>query len=480
MGVKKREYLYEQLAAQLAEKIKKGVYQHGEKLPSIQQLHRRLNLSVSTIYKAFIELEYLGLVEAKPKSGFYTQYQPHENESIPSDKQIKAYSAQRDSSKFAHDIHLTIKKPSLVPFGQATISPSLLPHQQLAKILKATIASNLQSMISYGKLQGMFELRRQLALRTVNLGCHVNPDEIVITNGCIEAISISLMALTKPGDTIAVESPTYFGYVPILKQLGLSVIEIPTDCTVGPDLDWLEAAINLHKISVCLLIPNFHNPTGYLISDKNKERLVKLLNEHNIPIVEDDVYAELFYAGKRPTSLKAYDKKRLVITCSSFSKTLAPGFRTGWIMAEGELLEAIKRSKFAVSLATSNLDQNLLAEYLTSNAYDRHLRSLRTILKKQVRSVAAGIEIHFPRGTTFNLPKGGFILWVRLPPGSNGMALYRKAILHKISILPGVLCSYSKTYKEYIRIGCGFPFDKKMSDAIATLGRLAHSLEKEC
>lgn len=475
--MRKREYLYKHLAAQLAEKIKNGVYQHGEKLPSIQQLHRRLNLSVSTIYKAFIELEYEGLVEARPKSGFYAQ-QPHEIESILSDKPIKAFSAQRDASKFAHEIRLAIKNPSLVPFGQAMVSPSLLPYRQLVKILKSTTASNIRSMVSYGKLQGIYALRRQLSLRTVGLGYHVNPDEIVITNGCMEAISVSLMALTQPGDTIAVESPTYFGYLPIFKQLGLSVVEIPTECSTGPDLDFLEAAIASHKISVCLLIPNFHNPTGHLVSDSRKERLVKLLNEYDIPVIEDDVYSELFYSGKKPTSLKIYDKKRLVITCSSFSKTLAPGFRIGWIMAEGEVLEAIKRSKFAVSMATSNLDQNILSEYLSGNVYDRHLRSLRTILKKQVQSVAIGIEKHFPPGTTFNLPKGGFILWVRLPEGSSGMALYRKAILHRISILPGVLCSYSGTYKEYIRVGCGYPFDKKIGDAIATLGRLAHSLLK--
>ncbi len=468
-----KQFLYQKLAEQIAGQIQSGVYESGQKLPSINTLRKTLNKSVSTVYRAYVELEFMGLIDARPKSGYYVKTRsPLKVDPEPS-VSMPVYSAEKDISDYADEIRFAIKQPAFVPLGQATLSPDLLPQKIISKITKAISPRKMQELLCYGRIPGDSKLRQSLAGRMTGIVDRVSPDQIVVTNGCMEAVSISLMAVTKPGDTIAVESPTYFGYMQVLKELKLSIVEIPTHPDQGIAPECFARIVDQHPVKACLLIPNFQNPQGYLMPDDSKRRLVLMAADRGIPLIEDDVYSELYHGSGRPSLLKSFDEQDITITCSSFSKTLCPGFRLGWVVADQEMLERIKKIKFSISMVTSSLPQHILGEFLENNRYDRHLRGLRTRVKNQVLAVAGAVKQYFPKGTSFRLPQGGFVLWIRLPRNTNGLRLYRDALARGITVLPGFLCSYSHNYKRYIRINCGFPFDSNIRNAIEWLGRLA-------
>jgi DNA-binding transcriptional MocR family regulator len=331
-------------------------------------------------------------------------------------------------------------------------------------------------MISYSLSEGYPELRRQITLRTLGVLKGVAPEDIIITNGCMEAVALAMLAVARPGDTIAIETPTNFGFLQLLQELGLLVMEVPTDPRYGVDLDELEKIFRQNRIKACLLVPNFHNPLGALMPDDHKKRLVQLIDEYEIPLVEDDISAELNFEEQRPLPLKAFSQQGLILTCSSFSKTLAPGLRIGWVIPAKRFKEKVQNLKAATTVSTSTLDQYLVAQYLTGGAYERHLRRLRNALKKQVVRTALAIHEHFPSETRLAIPKGGTLLWVQLPPYVNGLKVYQKALDHRIAIIPGGVCSNSGQFKNFVQISCGAPYTEKVEKGIATLGRIISKL----
>jgi DNA-binding transcriptional MocR family regulator len=485
MKTPKKAFKYQLLSEDLEEKILSGTYQSGERLPSVREMQKRLNLSVSTIFKALIELETRGLVEARPKSGYFVKAKRagSDQRSLPRaavPRQLNVPAAHKISSvpheielpSFANQVLKAVNNPDYLHLGSSMVASEFLPHRPLAKILKDLTPWEMKSILSYSLPQGNPELRRQIALRSIGVLKRIEADDIIVTNGCTEAISLSMKAIVRPGDIVAIEAPTYYGILPLLEELQVRVVEIPTDPASGLQVDQLEKAINEHEIKACLLTPNFHNPLGSLMTMEKKEKLVKLTNKHQIPVIEDSVNSELFHGGKRPRPLKAFDKKNLVITCSSFSKALASGLRTGWVIPGNRFKEKILKLKTGFSVSTSSLDQLLLARFLESGVYERHLRSLRERIKKQVVIFAEAVEKYFPDGTRVLKPKGGVLLWVQLPGKADSLEIYKKALDHRISILPGVVFTSSGQFQDYIRIGCGFPFSKKMEQGVATLGTI--------
>ncbi len=473
----KKEFLYQSVARQIAHQIMDGVYDIGGKLPSINQLKKKLNVSVSTLFRAYVELEQMGLVEARPRSGYYVR--PRFLKQETHDTALPVYNACEDQPALSDVIRIAIENPQLIPFGRATISPSFFPQKKMARIAKTISAKTMEKLMTYGPVLGNLRLRQHLATRMLGTVDRVSPERILITNGCREAIAFSLMAVTNPGDTIAIESPTFFGYMNVLRELNLSIVEIPTSPDTGVDLDALERAMDIKDIKAFLMIPNFHNPLGFVMPDENKRTLVNLTNSKGIPLIEDDIYSELYFGRTRPSLLSSFDQNDLVITCSSFSKTLSPGFRIGWVLAAPPLLERIAQIKLSISMSTTTLDQFLLAEFMEGNGYDRHLRSMRFQFKKQIVSAVKAIKYSFPEGTECTMPDGGMILWVKLPEKIDSMELYSRAMAEGIAILPGPLCSYSEKFKTCIRINCGFPHNYEIADGLKRLGQLAKNLQNQ-
>jgi DNA-binding transcriptional MocR family regulator len=285
----KKVFRYRHLAEEIEQKILSGIYQPGEKLPSIRKLHKQSNLSISTIYRTYMELEALGLVQARPKSGYYVNPVVLQKLKVPRFKKISFPPKKVKLSAMINSVISAISNPYLLPLGSTVTDSELLPFKHFARTLKDLSHAELKSMISYSLSEGYPELRRQIALRTLGALKGISPEDIIITNGCMEAVALSLLAVTDPGDTVAVETPTNFGYLQLLKELRLLVLEVPTDPRLGADINALEKIFRQNRIKTCLLVPNFHNPLGAIMPEGHKQQLVQLINEYEVPVIEDDI-----------------------------------------------------------------------------------------------------------------------------------------------------------------------------------------------
>ncbi len=475
-GAASENFRYLKLAGEIENKVNLGVYLAGEKLPSIRKLHAQTGYSITTVYQAFIELEKRGIVEARQKSGYYVKPLLHQILPTPTIKRHRAVPKKVTINNLASSIVESMGDPGMLRLGGTVVDPELLPYKQLMAAVKSIPAKNFKNLLTlYENPMGSRDLRRQIAKRSLHISQKATPDDIVITNGCIEAVSLCLQAIAGPGETIAVESPTYPWILQVIEDLGMFALELSTDPETGIDLDAFKRAVAGNPVSGCILIPNFHNPLGFEMPEARKQALVKFLNDRDIPIIEDDIHGDLFFGRSRPVAMQSFDNKGQVLYCSSFSKTLSPGLRIGWAVP-GKYRDKVKRLKLNSSIATASMSQYLVAEFLKSGSYDRHLRTLRGALKNQASNTALAVARHFPPGTRITAPKGGLTLWLELNPAVDGMRVFNVARKQKIAILPGIMCSTTQKYRNFIRISCGFRWNDALEKGIAALGQIVTAL----
>lgn len=461
---------YEVIAEEIASAIQQGLLKRGDKLPSIRQIQASKQVNASTVFQAYYLLEARGLIVTRPRSGYYVagplrneRLLPHtaEDDGIPTTLQV---------SDLVFNLLERIKDPQHVPFGSAFPSPYLFPLPKLADHM-ASAVRHMQPQDTVSDIgQGDLELRRQIALRYQLDGKQTDPDEIVITNGALEALNLCLAAVTQPGDSVIIECPSFYAALQAIERLGLKAIEVPSHPELGIDLAALERAIIQHRPKACWLMTNFQNPTGSLMPEDKKQALVALITRYQLPLIEDDVYRELYFGKQRPLPAKTWDSDGWVMHCSSFSKTLAPGYRVGWVSA-GRFSEKITRLKISTTLATSIPAQQALASYLVKGGYDKHLRQLRHQLMLQQLQFSQAIHQHLPAVVRFTLPQGGYFLWLQLPAQKDGLKLFQQAIAHNISLAPGHMFSSQQQYACYIRLNYGHPFTAANQHAIKTLGQ---------
>jgi DNA-binding transcriptional MocR family regulator len=310
----------------------------------------------------------------------------------------------------------------------------------------------------------------------VNAGCSLSPAEILITCGGTEAIDFSLHAVCRPGDIVAIESPSYFGTLQTLEAHGLRALEIPTHPRDGISLEALEFAIEHNRIHAVVVISNFNNPLGSMIPDERKKDLVDLLAKHNIPLIENDVCGELYFGEKRPLVCKAFDTKGLVILLSSFSKDISPGLRLGWVAA-GHYTSEVEWLKFTLSASSPTLPQMAIAEFLDGGGYDQHLRRIRREYAHNVELMSDAVMRYFPEGTRLSRPSGGFILWVQVPEKVDSLELYKLALQSGITLAPGHVFSATFQFSNFIRLNAA-SFNYATERAIERLGQLVKELAK--
>jgi DNA-binding transcriptional MocR family regulator len=367
-----------------------------------------------------------------------------------------------------------MRDPELVPFGCATIDPSYLPMAQLNRLVAQMTREMTTLGARYEAAPGLVTLRRQIARRAVESGAALSEDDLCTTIGATEGITLALRAVAKPGDVIAVESPAYFGVLQAIEKLGLRALEIPANPRTGIDVDALEEAIRGQTIRALFVSPTISNPLGSIMPDEERERLVRITKRAEIAVLEDDVYGELVFDGSRPRTLRSFagpSEENNVILISSVSKTLAPGYRVGWI-AGGRYHDQIVRMKFSQSLADPPLLGMAIAEFLSSGGYDRHLRRLRTAVAGNVERYREAIANDFPDGTRVAAPRGGFVLWVELPAGADALALHEAALRKGIVVAPGPIFSARQRFTNFVRISAGTPWNDRIATAMRTLGRL--------
>jgi DNA-binding transcriptional MocR family regulator len=463
--------LYLKVAHQIEGQIRKGALRVGDRVPSIRGLRRQQGVSVSTVLQAYFWLENQGWIEPRPQSGFYVRTPYTELVPEPEFHAAQGVPTEVGITGLLDEVVNSVGDRRMVPLGAASASPVMYPVEKLNKIVNRITRTNPEHSSRYELTNGLESLRRQIARRAIVYGCSFSPNDLTITCGAMEALNLAVRAVARPGDVIAIESPTYFAVLQVIESLGMKAIEIPTHPRGGMDLDALARAIRKHKVRGCIMIPNCHNPLGFVLDDEYKKTLVKLVTKHNVPLIEDDIYGDLAFSAVRPKTAKAFDTAGIVLLCSSFSKVLAPGFRIGWIEA-GRYRDAVRRLKFINTIAAPSLPQLAIAEFIQSGGYDRHLRALRETLARQGQLYSQAAARYFPEGTKISRPAGGYVLWLELPKRIDAVKLYRLAALQHISIIPGVIFSAAGQFKNYIRMSYGFPLDDTIGSALCTLGKL--------
>lgn len=463
-------YLYETLAQELRTSIQSGTLRPGEKLPSLRHMSRSRQLSLATVSEAYALLEAEGHLETRPQSGFYVRRPvrallPHTASKLPAPAEVR-------SDRFVETIVGALRRPGLVMLGSTSLQPELLPNAALARLLQS---ASRQDFNVYEETAGNASLRRQIARRSLDTPSPLDADELVITAGCVEAITLSLRCVARPGDVIAVESPVFYGILQTIEGQGMQALEIPADPIQGLDLGLLSQALERYDIKALVTVPTFHNPLGYCMPPANKRRLVELLTGRGVAIIEDDIYGEFWYDEPPPT-LRSFDNSGLVMLCSSFSKTLAPGLRIGWA-APGRFYEEFLHQKRMHSITTATLPQLAIEAYLRRGAYERHLRGLRRSLRANMQQLVAGVERSFPAGTRLSRPAGGVALWLELPESVAAMALFEQALAAGIAIAPGPLFALERVpgrdFGHCIRLSCGLNWSAEADAALRRLGELA-------
>lgn len=465
---------YEKFADQIAELIRSGVLAPGEKVPSVRHASRTYGVSPSTVFQAYYLLEDRGLISARARSGYFVRELAQHPLAEPETSAQAAQTTEVDVSELVFSVLGSLKDPHTVPFGSAFPSPQLFPLQRLARSMAHALRDMPAHAVIADMTAGNPDLRRQIALRYMVAGVRLPLDELVISNGALEALNLCLQTVTNPGDLVAIEAPAFYATLQVLERLKLKAVEIPVNPRDGVDLDVLGERLASLPIKACWFMSSLQNPLGASMTDSKKQALYELLHAHQVPLIEDDVYAELYYGMQPPKPVKSFDRDGLVMHCGSFSKSLAPGYRVGWV-AGGRYAEQISRLKLMTTISPSVPAQAAIADYLQHGGYDRHLRRLRHALETQQGAMLASAARHFPAGTRVTRPSGGYFLWFEFPEQVDSLQLFQLALAQGISLAPGPIFSATRRFRNCARLNHGHPWDEQSERAMELLGRILAS-----
>lgn len=460
-----------EVADRIESLIVKETFKVGDKLLSVRALSKEQGISLSTAFQAYYHLESKGLIEARPQSGYYVKFSGQHGMELPTCCTLSEEAVPVTLDDIISSVYKDLRSPSLIHFSISSPDYSLLPTAKLNKAVVQAMRESKDSCLNYEDFQGNEKLRQQIAKLSFNWGGALSDSDVVVTNGCMEALSLCLKAVTKPGEAVAIESPTYYGIFQVIESLGLKVVEIPSNGDTGINLTHLETAIERFDIKACLFVCNFNNPQGSLVPEESKKKLVELLTRKNIPLIEDDIYGELYFGKTRPRTCKVYDKKGIVLQCGSFSKSLAPGYRIGWAVP-GRYKNKVIALKRMNNVSTNTLLQEALAIFLQRGRYELHLRNLRKALHTQCLKYSQAIAEYFPPDTKVTRPKGGFSLWIEMDERIDAFKLHKQALKYHIGIAPGHIFSTQGQFHNYFRMSYGLPWEEKIEKGIQVLGEL--------
>lgn len=464
-----KELLYLKIANAVESQIASQTLQIGDKLPSIRTVQKIYDVSLNTVKQAFLELESKSLIESRPKSGYYVSNAFSRRLALPATSKPKLNEKEHHPEDLITKVFDTLKDKTIAQFSLGVPGKGLLPVAKLNKGVVKIMRTLDGSGTSYEPVQGSVNLRRNISRWSFVWGGQLREDDIVTTSGAMNSIYNCLLAVTKPGDTIALESPVYFGILQMAKSLGLKIIELPTNPVTGIELEALKRI--LPNIQACCLITNFNNPLGSCMPDEHKKEVLRMLSQHGIPLIEDDLYGDLFFGPLRPAPCKLYDEEGMVMWCGSFSKTLAPGYRVGWI-APGKYKDKIIRQKLLQTISTPPLFQEVIADFMEHGRYDHHLRTLRHTLHTNSLQYQRAIEAYFPENTKVTQPQGGFVLWLELDKQIDTASLFDMAIRQKVSFSPGRMFTQYNQFNNCLRLNFALSWNEQLDQDLKRLGNL--------
>lgn len=458
---------YRQLAELFKTQIQQNTWRAGEKLPSVRVTSRNHSVSTGTVLQAYQLLEAQGWVIAKPQSGYYVTAELERIELTDAPKNVY-------HSNLNDELYDYLKQqvmPDAVCLGSAFPDLRLFPLEALNRNLASSGRKMGPESLLDNLPPGSESLRRLIAQRYIQQGISTTHEDVVITSGALEALNLSLQAVTRPGDIVVVESPAFYGALQAIERFGLKAIELSVDSQTGHDLDQLEAIFAEYNVRACWLMVNFQNPTGASLSDEQKKYVVRLADKYDVILIEDDVYSELYFSANKPTSLKAFDEQERVLHCSSFSKSLCPGYRLGWVVSK-RFNEKIQKLQLISTLSGSAPIQQGIAHYLQNDSYDNHLRKLRRIMQQRQNLFVNLLKNYFPKHVQYTVPDGGYFVWVKLPNGINSKAVYQALLQKQITVAYGKLFSNDIKYENYLRLNTSMPIDTQLENAIKNIGEL--------
>ncbi|WP_443947558.1 PLP-dependent aminotransferase family protein [Pedobacter sp. AW1-32] len=471
-----RDLLYIRIARTIEDQIGAQTLRIGDKLPSIRSIQKIYNVSINTARQAFSELESRSLIESRPKSGYYVSNTSQRKMALPSASQPSVSVNGTNPDDLFKKVFMALADKSVTQLALGIPDAGMLPIAKLNKSMVKVLSTFEGSGTAMEPAQGSINLRRNIAKWSYVLEGKITEADLVTTAGTTSAIYHCLTAVTKPGDTIATESPVYFGILQLAKSIGLNVIELPTHPVTGIDLHALQNVI--HKIQACCFTTNFNNPLGSLMPDENKKELVALLTAHNIPMIEDDLFGNLFFGSSRPKPCKVFDQAGIVMWCGGVSKTLAPGYRVGWI-APGKFKDQIIWQKLVQNVAIPSLQQEAIADFLEHGRYDHYLRKLRQTLYTNCLKFQRAIEQYFPKNTKISQPQGGLFLWLELNGKIDTAKVLDVALKHKISFAPGRMFTQHNQFHNCMRLNFALVWTEKLEQNLKKLGEIICQLDAE-
>lgn len=472
---KKGNLLYLSIADGIEHQIRSGVLKTGDRLPALRTLCSEKGVSLGTATLAYLELESRSLIASRPRSGYFVSWSPAQVKDLPSATRPLATSRTADTKRIIDTILQNSAKAS-VHLSSGVPAVELLPAAKLNKAMVQALRELPDSGIGYER-HGNEKLKIQIARRSLLWDGVLKPNDLITTAGCMDALAFCMQSVAQRGDTIAVESPLYFGIMHMAQNIGLQVMELPMHPTMGVEMEALEKAMKTKKIKACLLVSNFNNPLGSSMPDEHKRATARMAEKYNVPVIEDDLYGDLYYGTHRPLTCKTFDEAGMVLYCSSFSKTLAAGYRVGWV-APGKFFEAVNRTKNYHSICCNVLAHAAVAIFLENERYEQHLKKLRQSIYRNTLQVQRCISDYFPANTRVSRPQGGFHLWVELGKNADTIELYNRAIHHKISFSPGRMYTLRNQYNNCLRLGTGLFWNEKSEASFKLLGTLAEKISK--
>jgi DNA-binding transcriptional MocR family regulator len=470
---------YQDIAEDLARRIDAGNLAPGERLASVRERGRMLGVSANTVVEAYRLLERRGLVRARERSGFFVTGRAAAITSIPGPAPEGLALAPASLSEQVQAIYRASQDPRFLKLGAALADRAFFPDRALRRHAGPTRPGEPDGL-TFSPAPGNSELRALLAERLKAQGMSCAAEDVVLTSGALESVFLSLFLLCRPGDVVGVESPTYFGTLQALETLGLTACELATDPYAGIDLAAFSTAARTRGMRACVVSANVQNPLGYVLSDERKAALAGAAAELGVTLVEDDIYGDLAYASPRPRPLKAFDDpgRESVVHCSSVSKTLGGGLRLGWLVGR-ELAARATRAKAALNGGSPALSERMVAGFMASGGYDRHLSAVRGTFLGRVEAVSGALAAALPPGCRLSRPAGGYILWLELPPGVSGTELWRRLMGQGIAVAPGAAFSMGKAHDGYVRLNCGLVPSPALDAALAAIGREVGRLARE-
>jgi DNA-binding transcriptional MocR family regulator len=463
------EFFFLKVANEIEMLIKHGVLKVGDKLPSLRKIAKEKNVSKNTALNAYFELERRGLIESKAKSGYYVTRQYKSERDLPSSSNPIQLESNNDISDVFTSIYINNGLKG-INLSSTQLSPELLPIPKLNKEIIASVRKLPYGGVQYERF-GNQKLKNQIALRSLRWGGNLKPDDIMPTQGCFDAIMLCLMTLLKPGDVIGMESPLHFGLINLAKSFGYKILELPTNPATGLELEALKETLRQGKIDLLLLMGNYSNPFGSCMPDENKKEVVRLLTKYDIPMIEDDIYSDFHFDNKYPTFCKTYDESGLVMWCGSVSKTLAGGYRVGWLVP-GKFEKMIRKAKPYHPVNCNSITHEAVASFFENNRYDNYLKKIRHTLYHNSLNFLHVINEYFPADTKVTSPQGGMQLWVELNHKIDTMQLYNVAIANKVNISPGRTYTLQNQYNNCFKLSYGMVWNAKIENALKSLGKL--------